>query len=79
MMKYKDTRHIALNLPKGPRGDRVQAAIFMLREEEDRSMGMVVLRIVEEYIGKQGEEFHNKVNLVQVQVDDLRGERGGNE
>ena len=72
MPQYRDTRHIALNIPRTDVGDRIQAAIFMERDERDRSLSGVLLRIVSIYLASQDREYHDRVDVVQEEIEAQR-------
>jgi hypothetical protein len=78
MPLYKDTRHIALNLPRTEVGDRLQAAILMEHDENERSLSKVIIRIVSLYVASQDRDYHDRVDAVQEEIEAqrLRAEAG---
>jgi hypothetical protein len=63
-MSVNQSRTLGMNLPRGVRGDRIEAALNIMREEEDRSMSKTILRIVVKAIADREPEFHEEVMAI---------------
>jgi hypothetical protein len=60
-MSSVKNRTLGVNLPRGEAGDRIEAALQLMREEEDRSMSNLLLHIIRQAIVKRDVEFHEEV------------------
>ena len=60
-MASSKNRTLAVNLPRGEAGQRIEAALQIIMEEEDRSMSKVILRILIKAISSREPAFHQLV------------------
>lgn len=60
-MSNVKNRTLAVNLPRGDVGQRVETALNIMMEEEDRSMSKTILRILIKAIASREPEFHAEV------------------
>ena len=60
-MASSKNRTLAMNLPRGEAGNRIEAALNIMMDEEDRSMSKTLLRIVVKCISDREPAFHVEV------------------
>jgi hypothetical protein len=60
-MSSVKNRTMGMNLPRGESGDRIEAALHIMCEEDDRSMSKMLLRIIVKHIGTREPAFHEEV------------------
>jgi len=75
-MATNKTRTLAVNLPRGEAGQRIEAALNIIMEEEDRSMSKTILRILIKNISQRDPAFHERVIEEANAINEERGNGG---